>query len=521
VTSTDAARDGIPSAAEPPSSSGSRADVRDAGRGLTVWDFAAAVIVVACAAWLRHRQLGPASLWLDDAWPALVIKTPWRDVTTVGLTAPGFAAFLKVWLHFTGFTATKAQSLAFVFGIAAPALLGLLCVSRRIGRPAALVATALLLTSPAHIVYSARVKQYTLDSTLVIILLWLTWRALEEPADARRWFVLAFGAAVATAMSSGLVPVVGGALLTAIVAVRAVEVRARRRAYTAVGLYLAFAAVWWKVALQPRLGSALRHYWQAFYISSSNPGGVPGGLRSVAVRLAHGFSDFPSTITFIVFVAAAVVVVRTRPTLSILLLTPLLAAVVLALFSIAPIGTGRTDLYLYPVFALLIGVAVSEISKRQWWGVYVALALVIGSVALARAPSMYPQEDMRQAVAVLNAHMEPDDTVMVYPGGRYAFALYTPWPVSVFASKAQTNGFDVRIHHPHTDILGSYGSQEDYNTAVERITKGAARVWFIGSHGRLDELQIERALFDSGYRARTRRGNHEAWFLSLWVKTRA
>jgi hypothetical protein len=310
-------------------------------------------------------------------------------------------------------------------------------------------------------------------------------------------------------------------MLTAIVAARTVEARARRGAYTAVGLYLVFAAVWWKIALQPHLGSALRHYWQAFYISSSNPGGVLGGLRSVAVRLAHGFSDLPSAITFIVFVAAAVVVVRTRPNLSILLLTPLLAAVVLALFSIAPIGTGRTDLYLYPVFALLIGVAVSEVSKRQWWGAYIAVALVIGSVALARIPRTYPQEDMRQAVAVLNANMQPGDTIMVYSGGRYAFALYSPWPVSVFASKAQTNGFDVRIHRPHTDVLGSYGSQADYNDAVARVTKHAARVWFIGSHGRLDERQIERALFDSGYRAKARRGDHEAWFLSLWIKARA
>jgi hypothetical protein len=192
---------------------------------------------------------------------------------------------------------------------------------------------------------------------------------------------------------------------------------------------------------------------------------------------------------------------------------------------IAPLGTGRTDLFLYPLFALLIAVAVSEISTRHWWGVYIAVVLVVGSLALASIPSMYPQEDMRQAVAVLEANVRPNDTIMVYSGGRYAFALYAPWPVSVFSSKAQTNGFDVRIHRPHTGILGSYGSgksygtQQEYRTAVERITHGAARVWFIGSHGRLDEVLVERALFASGYRAKARRGDHDAWFLSLWVKT--
>jgi len=520
VTSTGVTRAGVPSAAKLLRSSRRGSRPRTAENHLTAWDIAAALLLVAIAAWLRHRPLGPPSLWLDDAWPALVIKTPWRNVTTVGLTAPGFAAALKVWLHITGFSATKAQGLAFAFGIAAPALLGLLCVTRRIGRPAALVAAALLLTSPAHIAYSARVKQYTLDSTLVIILVWLTWRGLERPEDARRWLLLAFGAAVATAMSSGLVPVVGGALLTAVVTVRAVEKRTRRAVYAAVAAYTAFAAVWWKIVLQPRLGTALHDYWQAFYISG-NPGGILGGLRSAAVRLAHGFSDFPSTLTIIVFVAAAVVVVRTRPSLSMLFLTPLLAAVVLALFRVAPIGTGRTDLYLYPVFALLIGVAVSEISTRNSWGVYVAVALVVGSLALARAPNTYPQEDMRQAVAILNVSLRPSDTIMVYSGGRYAFALYAPWPVSVFASNAQTNGFDVRIQRPHTTILASYGTQQGYRNAVARITHGAARVWFIGSHGRLDVLEVERALDQSGYRAAARRGHHEAWFLSLWVKAPA
>ena len=96
-----------------------------------------------------------------------------------------------------------------------------------------------------------------------------------------------------------------------------------------------------------------------------------------------------------------------------------------------------------------------------------------------------------------------------------------PGTVSVFASNAQTNGFDVRIQRPHTTILASYGTQQGYRNAVARITHGAARVWFIGSHGRLDVLEVERALYQSGYRAAARRGHHEAWFLSLWVKAPA
>jgi hypothetical protein len=484
------------------------------------WDIGIALAVLAVSAWFRHRQLGPPSLWLDDAWPALVIKTGWSDITTVSLTAPGFAAALKTWLHFTGFSATKAQSLAFVIGIAAPALLWLLCLTRRLGRPAALAAATLLVTSPAHIVYSARVKQYTLDSVLVIVLLWLTWRGLERPDDKRRWYLLALAAAVATATSSGIVPVVIGAFGAALLAIRAVDRPIRRRAIGAGAAYVVFAVAWWALVLRPRLGTALRDYWRSFYVSSSNPGGVTVGLRSVATRTAEGFSDLPVLLTIIVFVVAAVVVVRTRPVLSIVLLGPFVIAVVLAILQLAPIGTGRTDIYLYPLFAVLIAVALAEISIRHVLGIILALAVVVAGFARAQAPSSYPQENMKEAVEFLNDHVRPDDTIMVYSGGRYAFALYAPpaWKVTVFATKDQTNGFDVRIHRPHLSILNSYESVARYRKTVELVAQGAPRVWFIGSHGRLDALDIERALGDLGYRTAVRRQDHEAWFVSLWVK---
>ena len=487
------------------------------------WDIGVALLVVALSAWLRHRQLGPPSLWLDDAWPALVIKTGWSHITTVGLTAPGFAVALKTWLHFTGFSATRAQSLAFVIGIAAPALLWLLCLTRRLGRPAALVAAVLLMTSPAHIIYSARVKQYTLDSLLVIVLLWLTWRGLERPDDERRWYFLAVGAAVATATSSGVVPVVIGAFGAAFLATRAVDRQIRRRALGAGVAYIAFAIGWWALVLRPRLGTALRDYWRSFYVSGSNPGGITVGLRSVATRTAEGFSDLPMLITLAVLLAAAVVVIRARPLLSIVLVGPFVIAVALAILQLAPIGTGRTDIYLYPLFAVLIAVAVAEISYRRAFAALVAVALVVAPLALADAPAAYPQENMRLAVALLNAQVRSHDEILVYSGGRYAFALYAPaaWRVSVVATKDQTNGFDVRIHRPNLSVLDSYDSVARYRQAVARVARGARRVWFIGSHGRLDVLKIERALHDLGYRAASRRRDREAWFLSLWVRKTA
>jgi hypothetical protein len=487
---------------------------------VTVLDVVVALAVAAAAAWLRRRQLGPPSLWTDDAWPALVTKVSWSNVPVVGLTAPGFAAILKVWLHVTGFSETKAQSVAFTFGIAGPALVWLVCVARGLGRPAAALATAILVTAPASVVYSARVKQYTLDAVIVIVLLWFAWRLIDAPQERRRWLAFTIAAIVATALSSAIVPVVCGGYLAALLSAR----RAGRANVVVAAkhlvVYAVFGAVWWVTMLRPRLGTPLHDYWRAFYFQTDSPSDF---LRSVAhtpTRFDHGFADVPSLLVPVLVVAAGVLAWKARRELAVLLITPLLVAAVLALLQLAPLGTGRTDLYLYPVVAVLLAVGASELMRRvKLPGLLVVVVLIAAMVASANTPSAYPQEDMKTAVSALVARAAPGDAIMVYYGGRYAFALYAPYPVSVYATTSQTDGFDVQIHRPHVILLPSYTDRSLYRAAVKRLLAHENRVWFIGTHGHRDVPVIERALLAAGFGKRRRVYLGQQMFLSVWMRS--
>jgi Dolichyl-phosphate-mannose-protein mannosyltransferase len=494
--------------------------VRPTEPRVTRVDALIALAFVAAAFWLRHRQLGPPSLWLDDAWPALVIKTPWASITKVGLTAPGYAVLVKSWLYVTGFSETKAQSVAFTAGIVAPALLWLLCLWRGLGRPAAAVAATVMLTAPADIVYSARVKQYTLDSVLVIIVLALAWRLLDHPGDTARWVALVAGCALATATSATVIPVVGGALLAAIVSTWRDNRPRFRVAGILVGTYSLFALVWWRVVLRPRLGTALREYWSAFYVSTKSPKAFATSLLTAAARFSHGFTRIPGAVIVILFVAAAFVVIRMRTDLAILFLAPPAFAVALATRDIAPIGTGRTDIYLYPVLALLLAVAVSEATSQYRSGTALALILVVACLATATVPRTYPRENIKPAIARLVRDAQSTDTVLVYPGGRYALALYAPpeWPIQIYQSTAVTNGFDVRIRRPHLTILPSYPTLLLYERSIGATTRGASRVWLIGSHGRLDVRKIEQALSGVGFHVKLNVHDHETVFVQLWLR---
>jgi hypothetical protein len=83
-----------------------------------------ATIIFLSAAALRVWQLGPSSLWFDDAWVALVARMSAGQLTQVGMTSFGFQVILWIWLHLVGFSEVGAQLIPFLAGYLGPVLKG-------------------------------------------------------------------------------------------------------------------------------------------------------------------------------------------------------------------------------------------------------------------------------------------------------------------------------------------------------------------------------------------------------------
>ena len=481
-------------------------------------DIVVVVVLFYLAIRIRRGPLGPQSLWLDDAWPALVTRVPWSRVPIVGLTSPGYSAILKAWTHVVGFSNTHAQQPALAFGVLGPAAVYL--TGRRLALrvlPAAVAAT-ILLVSRNHVIYSTRVKQYTLDALLSTLLIFLAVGVIQHPERAWRWAVLVTTAAVTTAATSLVVPTVSGALLAgAYVAWKRPD--ARRVATRAIGAYAVFAVAWWAVALRPRINPALRSYWSAFYIrlSLEFPRDVGVGLW----RVAHGLLWAPTLATLALLVVAACVVVWTRRELAILFLTPIFVTAVLATLHVAPIGAGRTDINLYPALALTVGVAISEVPMKVWPAMLTACLVLVAVGSTEQTPPAYPRENMRSAAAYLEAKARPTDEVLVYYAGRFPFALYgRAWGLKVQRSEDTAEGFDVQIQRPNLHVLPNDGTMKNaYAPVVARLTEHQSRVWFIGSHGHFDVVTVEKDLKALGYQSHRRPGDDLSAFVTLWVKS--
>jgi len=459
---------------------------------------------VGLAAVLRAGPLGPSSLWLDDAWVALLSRADRAgDLWTMGFTFPGFAVLLRGWFAIVGFSETTAQVLPFAFGFAGPAALWFVCVRRGLSVGASLIAAGLLVASPVLVEYSTRVKSYTLDALLAVVLLGLGWWLVERPRSARRWAVAVVVTAAATVMSAAVAPYAAGIVVGGLVA------GGVRQALVAGAAYGAFGLVWWAVALDRSVNSGLRAFWSDFYVDG--PGDVVDGLY----RVLDGFAPLPVWVTALVLLAVGVELVTRRSPLLALVGMPLVVAVVLAALELAPLGGGRTDAFLFPALALAVGVGLEPLVSR-WWVGAVAVALL---VVLAPSARPYPAEDVRPLIELAESQRRGDDAVLVYPATRWAYALYTSSNVEFGRDPDDAPGYRAPIAHSpgHVHVLPPAGRREavQYELVVQSVVEDHDRVWLIASHWRSDLADLRRALEAFGL-TEVARSERPGAVLMLW-----
>lgn len=475
--------------------------------GLRPRDWLLAVALGVVSGILRGGPLGPSSLWLDDAWTALVVRADsWPEAAGLAVTAPGFALLLRGWLAAVGFSETAAQLPAFAFAVLGPPAVYIAAVRARLHPVAGVLGGVLLAVAPAHLTVATRVKQYTLDALLATALIALAWRVLAAPADGRRWSWLLAGSTVATALSAAVAPVVAAAFLAGLAAAWRDRTGLRPGLY-ATGAYAVVGTAWYLAFLRPSVSPALRDYWVGSYIDlSAGPVSASRDLVRGLGGVLAALSALPAVPVGLALLAALVVVGARRPALALLLAGPVAVAGVLAALRLAPLGGGRTDVYLLPGLVLLAAVAVDRACTADpRMGAGLAAGAVTASLLAWPGPAPYPHHDVRPLVAELEAELGAGDAVLVYSATRWAYALYTGFGVAFPDDPTQPTGFDVVVRDPRVHVLEPQRDHpERYAPDVAAGIEGADRVWLLASAWQDDLAVLERLLTEAGLREVTR-----------------
>lgn len=143
---------------------------------------AAACAILAAAAWLRFRGLD-VSLYEDEVWVANLVKHGgWHPHSWA--TPPLFYLLERGWAALRGTSDGALREM--------PALFGVILVAAAFLAPVAPIARFVLATlfafSSPLVFYSTRMKQYTLEATICMLIIVLSLRALQT--DGRRDWIL-------------------------------------------------------------------------------------------------------------------------------------------------------------------------------------------------------------------------------------------------------------------------------------------------------------------------------------------
>lgn len=164
--------------------------VRARAQGQAIWFALLGILCLATA--LRLFQLDGKSLWGDEILQASVAS---RSIDYIMLWVfndwgPTPLSYLLVhgWMPLVGQSEYALRVLPVLFGVLSLALYYRFS-QRLLGRATALLATLLLALSPQHLLYSQELRPYSLFLLWVILVAFMFWEALAQPAR-RHWLLL-------------------------------------------------------------------------------------------------------------------------------------------------------------------------------------------------------------------------------------------------------------------------------------------------------------------------------------------
>ena len=212
-------------------------------------------------------------------------------------------------------------------------------------------------------------------------------------------------------------------------------------------------------------------------------------------------------------------------------LAGLAAAVVLSVPKLVPLGTGRTDAYLYPAIAMVVAegatVAWRWVRRRRAELAVGVLALAVAFGGLLAADRVlhrpgYPGGDFRQVTAAIDQQLAHGGLVVVGGTARWPWAYYDAHRVRIVHSDLYNNGYfprsdDARVLViPGSAIEGGYQANADRAALV--VAKKCRPVLYVEAGDWTSmPMGLLRTLTTSGglevTRGPNQLGSYRAWWL--------
>jgi hypothetical protein len=437
---------------------------------------------------------------------------------TVGADHPGFTFVLTAWTQLGGSFESTAY-IAMIAGTLGPPALYLVLRYLGIARSISALLGATLAAAHIHIMYSGRVKTYTLDVLIVLALV----AAVAGLANIRwRWLTAVGWIIAVTALSS-----VSGFTLLATAAAGIVlllhPTSDRRVRFVAIGAQATLQLILLLATQRTYDAHELEVFWgrrhDAYLDFDINPIQLGGELLEHLGRIAHVFPGnsgwWPTLCVIVALVGLVGAALTKRSSPSAIrvryLLVVLLVAILGGLLDKFPFGPAqggtaffpathsrgeRASLWLIPLVAGGLAVTLEALRSlggdRRWLRIgfdavlYLIAAIVAISAASHDAPP-YAVSGSQSAVRFLQSELRIDDALLVIQGGHYQLALESDFDASVLARPQESIGFVPEFADPRVHVVSGFTIERPVSPRVLRRTREAIRgvdrvIVYSGSH---------------------------------------
>lgn len=488
-----------------------------------LWD-SLALLALLCLLPILHdvKTMLTAPYWLDEAWVALSVRFPLRDLPVTTSSSPlGWSFLLRlvpdpdhlrlVTLVFQGIAVVAAYGFGRSLRWSTP--------GRGVVAGAACAAAVLLL--PAQQVRHD-LKQYTADAAVTVgVLALVTW--VEQRWSRRRLNVLT--AVVAAAMLFSHVTAIvapcafGGLLLAA--ALRRQWLRLVEVAVAGLNAGLVLTAVYFGISMQGR-NAPMQQFWADNFPGVTELPGYLGRQIDTLMPVVGA----PGPVVVALLVAGTLTLVRRdRPATAVAVMLLPVVATTVGVAGIYPLLELRTSHFLLVTAAAVAGLGVAGLAglaadlacrglSRVRPAVLAAAvcAVLLGGYAAGNSrwyrfdgneSGLYytaiAVTDVRSATEYVAAHRRPNDVVVMNNAAWYGFAFYSrhdtlklvvPHGNTVGWWVAMPGRSDVVVVPGHDTAAVRAGLRQAVELAARR--GDGAQVWLIRSHVIGDEVDAWR-----------------------------
>lgn len=482
----------------------------------------AVVLVAARASLARLAGWNPESLWADDlVYGAIVRSETVRDMLAAPIhMAPGPFVIWRGLYALLPDPEWSLQLLPFACGIAAIPVMALAVWRLTADESLAATAAALTALNPLLAHYSVFVHQYPFDFlvTALFLLAATTLCTGASGIDPRRFGWLAFGGGSAIFFSVTSVfasfPIVN---LGALHAARAWSANRRRtvRILLSAAAYNA-AVLAGYLLLRGRSNAIVRDDFAAGFMPLDSVGSAWGFLAANGRRMLElGLPSWsaveiwnPTTVSwplpFLGLGLAWLLACRSTRFCGLVVGCFYAAFLVASALGVYPLGTGRPDIFAFPVaialFAAGIHLCTTPLPRAKLFRLAAAAAVV--SIAVANPlRADYWDVDDAYLVDALEPALRPDDGLILSPTGAFLVAFYGRWPVTISATDRHSHGTMATIGRERTLYLFRGPSQA---ADVTRFLAGIRpeRTWYVAFRTGDSEAGIVEAIEAQRYRVR-------------------